>query len=99
MFRFVAADALWTLAMAVNVYLTFYFRFDAPRLRKMEVPYLILCYGVPFMPAFIYLFIKNAAGERVYGSAGIWCWIAPQWDTLRIATFYGPVWYENSVPL
>src|SRR5687768_3145663 len=34
--RFVGADALWTLAMAINVYLAFYHRFDAQRLRKME---------------------------------------------------------------
>lgn len=90
--RFVAADAYWTLAMAVNVYLTFYFKFDAHGLKKMEIPYLIICYGIPFTPAFVYLFVRNAAGEHVYGSAGMWCWIAPQWDSLRIATFYGPVW-------
>jgi len=90
---FVAADAFWTLAMAVNVYLTFYFRFDAHALRRIEVPYLFLCYGIPFVPGFIFLFIKNSEGQHVYGAAGMWCWITPQWDPLRIATFYGPVWY------
>ncbi|OAQ71806.1 G-protein coupled receptor [Purpureocillium lilacinum] len=89
---FVSADACWTLAMAINVYLTFYFRFDARRLRKMEIPYLVVCYGLPFIPAFSYLFIRDKSGIRVYGSAGMWCWIVPRWDYLRIATFYGPVW-------
>lgn len=89
---FVGADALWTLAMAINVYLAFYYRFDAQRLRKMELPYLLLCYGIPFLPAFIFIFVKNGDGVRVYGSAVQWCWITSSWDTLRIATFYGPIW-------
>ncbi|KAL3963515.1 hypothetical protein ACCO45_000519 [Purpureocillium lilacinum] len=96
---FVAADAFWTLAMAVNVYLTFYFRFDAHALRRIEVPYLFLCYGIPFVPGFIFLFIKNSEGQHVYGAAGMWCWITPQWDPLRIATFYGPVWVVIAITM
>ncbi|KHO00941.1 G-protein coupled receptor [Metarhizium album ARSEF 1941] len=90
--RFMPADAFWTLAMAINVYLTFYFKFDAERLRRMEIPYLIGCYGVPLVPAFVFLFVKNQNGARIYGNASLWCWIAPDWDVLRIAAFYGPVW-------
>ncbi|KAF7538894.1 hypothetical protein G7Z17_g12541 [Cylindrodendrum hubeiense] len=89
---FMPADAFWTLTMAINVYLTFYFKFDARRLRRMEIPYLIGCYGVPFVPAFVYIFIKNDKGERMYGDATLWCWVAPEWDIWRIATFYGPIW-------
>jgi hypothetical protein len=90
--RFMPADALWTLAMAINVYLTFYYKFDARRLRRMEIPYLICCYGVPFIPALTYIFIKNGDGVRMYGDATLWCWIAPEFDVWRIATFYGPIW-------
>ncbi|KAH7198995.1 uncharacterized protein B0J16DRAFT_353317 [Fusarium flagelliforme] len=96
---FVGADAMWTLAMAVNVYLAFYHRFDAQRLRKMELPYLALCYGIPFLPAFIFFFIKNGDGVRVYGSAVQWCWITPEYDILRIATFYGPIWVVITITL
>ncbi|UNI16419.1 hypothetical protein JDV02_002852 [Purpureocillium takamizusanense] len=96
---FVSADAYWTLAMAVNVYLTFYFRFDAHRLRRNEILYLVLCYGVPFMPAFICLFVRGSAGQHVYGAAGMWCWFSPRWEVLRIATFYGPVWASILVTL
>ncbi|KAF4446788.1 hypothetical protein F53441_9604 [Fusarium austroafricanum] len=96
---FVGADALWTLAMAINVYLAFYYRFDAQRLRKMEIPYLVLCYGIPFLPAFVFIFIKNSDGVRVYGSAVQWCWINPAWDTLRFAAFYGPIWGVIAVTL
>ncbi|KAM0266617.1 hypothetical protein ACHAPA_006667 [Fusarium lateritium] len=96
---FVGADALWTLAMAINVYLAFYHRFDAQRLRKMEMPYLISCYGIPFIPAFIFIFIKNGQGVGIYGSAVQWCWITPEWDSLRIATFYGPIWVIIAITL
>ena len=86
------ADAFWTLAMAVNVYLTFYFKFDAQRLRRMELSYLIACYGVPFVIALAYIFVSTPEKGRMYGNAGLWCWVAPSWDVFRIATFYGPVW-------
>ncbi|KAK4127467.1 family A G protein-coupled receptor-like protein [Parathielavia appendiculata] len=89
---FMPADAFWTLAMAVNVYLTFYFKFDAQRLRRMEVPYLLLCYGIPFIVALVLIFISTPEKGRMYGNATLWCWIAPKWDVFRIAIFYGPVW-------
>ncbi len=90
--RFMPADAFWTLSMAVNVYLTFYFKFDARQLRRMEIPYLVLCYGVPFIVALVLLFISTPEKGRMYGNATLWCWIAPAWDIYRIAIFYGPVW-------
>ncbi|KAI9155239.1 Cytochrome P450 monooxygenase astJ [Paramyrothecium foliicola] len=73
---FIPADAYWTLAMAINVYLRFYKRYDADQLRRLEWVYLLCCYGVPFVPALTYFL----------------CWIAPDWDALRFVTFYGPVW-------
>lgn len=92
------ADAFWTLAMAVNVYLTFYYKFDAQKLRKMEVPYLCLCYGIPFVVALTFIFIKTEEKGRMYGNAILWCWISNDWDIFRIATFYGPVWYAHNSP-
>ncbi|KAI3573821.1 hypothetical protein IWW34DRAFT_886265 [Fusarium oxysporum f. sp. albedinis] len=94
---FMPADAFWSLSMAINVYLTFYFKFDAQRLRKMEIPYLIGCYGVPFVPAVVYIFIKNKEGQRMYGNAMLWCWVSSEWDIWRIITFYGPVWLVIAV--
>lgn len=91
-FRLLPADAYWTLAMAVNVYLTFYWKFDARSLRRLEKYYIMLCYGVPFVPAFVFIWTKSAEKGRMYGNAALWCWISGEWDTLRIYTFYGPVW-------
>ncbi|KAK3940789.1 G-protein coupled receptor [Diplogelasinospora grovesii] len=89
---FMPADAFWTLAMAVNVYLTFYFKYDAQQLRKMELPYLLACYGLPFIIAIVFIFISTPDKGRMYGNATLWCWVANKWDIFRIATFYGPVW-------
>lgn len=86
------ADTLFSFAMAINVYLTFFWRFDAYKLRKIEPLYLVCCYGVPFVPALVYLFIRDGNGHRPYGSATLWCWIASEWSVFRITTFYGPVW-------
>ncbi|KEZ43255.1 G-protein coupled receptor [Scedosporium apiospermum] len=86
------ADSLWTLSMAINVYLTFYRRFDAPKLRKLELPYLLFNYGVPFVPAFVFIWVKDREGNRVYGNATLWCWITWEWKIWRIIAFYGPVW-------
>ncbi|KAK4453142.1 G-protein coupled receptor [Podospora aff. communis PSN243] len=89
---FMPADAFWTLAMAINVYLTFYFKYDAQRLRRMEAPYLICCYGIPFVVALTFIFVSTPAKGRMYGNATLWCWVSSSWDIFRIATFYGPVW-------
>ncbi|ELQ38555.1 G-protein coupled receptor [Pyricularia oryzae Y34] len=89
---FLPADTLWTLAMAVNVYLTFYHKFDAVKLRKMEIPYLFICYGLPFVIALTYVFIQSPERGRMYGDATLWCWISPRWDIWRLTTFYGPIW-------
>lgn len=87
------ADAFWTLAMAVNVYLTFYYKYDAQMLRKMEIPYLVCCYGIPFVVALTYVFVNDPGKGRMYGNATLWCWVQQTWDVWRIITFYGPVWY------
>ncbi|KAJ5709597.1 hypothetical protein N7493_009888 [Penicillium malachiteum] len=67
--------------------------YDSEQLRRLEWKYLICCYALPFIPAFIYFFIQTQERGRVYGSAILWCWVSLQWDYLRIATFYGPVWF------
>jgi hypothetical protein len=67
--RFMPADALWAFAMACNVYLTFFRKYDAKQLRLLEWRYILFCYGIPFIPAFVYFFVKSKSHGRVYGSA------------------------------
>ncbi|CAG7934714.1 unnamed protein product [Penicillium salamii] len=103
---FMPADALWAFAMACNVYLTFcrtegcirqsdtfFHKYNSEQLRQIEWKYVVCCYGFPFIPSFIYFFIYTQARGWVYGTAILWCWVALPWDYLRIAVFYGPVWF------
>jgi hypothetical protein len=69
--RFMPADSLWSLAMAGNVYLAFFHHYDSGSLKQLHWKYFITCYGVPFFPAMIYLFVKNTKGEKVYGGATV----------------------------
>ncbi|KAH6840978.1 hypothetical protein B0I37DRAFT_357812 [Chaetomium sp. MPI-CAGE-AT-0009] len=89
---FMPADALWMLAMALNVHLTFYFKFDARQLRRMELPYFVLCYGIPFIVSLVMVFVSSPDKGPMIGNATLWCWISPKWDIFRIALFYGPIW-------
>ena len=69
--RFMPADALWAFCMACNVYLTFFHKYDADRLRRLEWKYLLCCYGLPFIPALSYFFIETKERGRIYGSATV----------------------------
>ena len=80
-------------AMALNVYLTVFKKYSSHRLQKLELPYILACYGIPFIPALVFLFISKERGgvERpLFGPATLWCWIADEWQILRLAAFYGP---------
>ncbi|KAI1827862.1 G-protein coupled receptor [Xylaria intraflava] len=90
--QFLPSDALWAFAMSLNVYLTFYAKFDAKKLRRMEKWYLLFCYGLPLPAALSFLFISTKAKGRIYGDAVLWCWVSLPWDILQVATFYAPIW-------
>jgi len=81
--------------MALNVYLTVFKKYSSHRLQQLEIPYIIICYGVPFIPSVVFLFIskqESGATKPLYGPATLWCWVSDEWQIFRIATFYGPVW-------
>ena len=52
------ADSLGTLAMAFNVYLTFFHSYSTSQLRSLEWMHLLACYGIPFVPALVFVFTK-----------------------------------------
>lgn len=80
------------LAMAINVYMTLFRKYNAQQLKTLEWKYHIMCYGLPFIVALVYLFIDTPARGKVYGDASLWCWISIKWVVLRIALFYAPAW-------
>lgn len=57
--------------MAFNVYLTFLHKYDASNLRSLEWKYAVLCYGLPFIPPFVYFFVNSSSKGPVYGSATV----------------------------
>ena len=63
------ADVIWIFAMACNVYLTFFHKYDAKQLRSLEWKYILFCYGAPFILAFTLLFVHSESRGKVYGSA------------------------------
>ncbi|KAF2230667.1 hypothetical protein EV356DRAFT_536155 [Viridothelium virens] len=94
------ADAFWTFCMALNVYLTFFRGYTANDLRRLEKWYFLGCYGVPFIPALVYLVVQSAGGPKnIYGNAMIWCWVSLDYDWMRIAFFYAPVWFIITIIL
>ncbi|KAK6948309.1 hypothetical protein Daesc_010074 [Daldinia eschscholtzii] len=69
---FLPADAFWTLAMAFNVYLTFYHKFDAARLRMMEkcskwdIFRIVTFYGPVWVVILLTMSIYIRAGKDIY---------------------------------
>ncbi|KAL2065199.1 hypothetical protein VTL71DRAFT_2868 [Oculimacula yallundae] len=89
---FMQSDPLWSCAMAVNVYLVFFRRYDAARLKKLYWYYGIFCYGLPFIPAMFCLLYSTEEKGMMYGNATLWCWIDYKWAPVRIYSYYAPIW-------
>ncbi|KAI1827964.1 hypothetical protein F4861DRAFT_548374 [Xylaria intraflava] len=89
---FMQSDPWWSFAMAVNVYLVFFFSANPNSFLRYWYTYFIVCYGIPFIPALWLLVARDGIGKDVYGDATIWCWIGRDWSDLRIYTYYLPIW-------
>ncbi|KAI0515275.1 hypothetical protein F5B22DRAFT_195394 [Xylaria bambusicola] len=89
---FMQSDPWWSFAMAVNVYMVFFFSANPNNFLRYWYAYFIVCYGIPFIPALWLLLVRDGNGGNVYGDATIWCWIDKDWSDLRIYTYYLPIW-------
>lgn len=89
---FMQSDPWWSFAMAVNVFMVFFFSANPNNFLHYWYIYCIVCYGVPFIPALWLLLVEDTSGKPVYGDATIWCWIDRDWSDLRIYTYYLPIW-------
>ncbi|TWU73427.1 hypothetical protein ED733_004210 [Metarhizium rileyi] len=89
---FPLADVLWTLAMAINVFLIVFRRYDGESLKRLEWKYMVVITALTFIPAFAFLFIHSEEKGPLYGSVTLWCSIAPKWVLLRIVFYYVPIW-------
>ncbi|CAN8099644.1 unnamed protein product [Discula destructiva] len=88
---FMQSDPWWSFAMAINVYMVFFMSFNPATFRHYLWLYCLVCYGLPAIPAFVFLFIDLEKGP-IYGDAVLWCWIGSQWNSLRIYSYYLPIW-------
>ncbi|KAM7207249.1 hypothetical protein V8F20_002311 [Naviculisporaceae sp. PSN 640] len=89
---FPVADVLWTLVMAVDVYLIVFHCYDTRGLRRLEWKYMIGITVFTFIPAFVMLFIETEDKGPMYGGVTLWCAIAPKWVLFRIVIYYVPIW-------
>ncbi|KAH6648623.1 hypothetical protein BKA67DRAFT_538645 [Truncatella angustata] len=89
---FMQSDPWWSFAMAVNVYMVFFFAVNPQSFLRYWWAYFIVCYGIPAIPSVCLLLIKETGIGPVYGNATIWCWIDTEWSGLRIWTYYLPIW-------
>ncbi|KAH8666013.1 putative cAMP receptor [Tricladium varicosporioides] len=89
---FPLTDVLWTLAMAIDVFLIVYYKYDAEDLRKLEIKYISAITAFCFIPALSFLFVRTREKGPMYASVTLWCSIAPHWVLFRIIFFYGPIW-------
>ncbi|KAI1142636.1 hypothetical protein F5Y05DRAFT_125167 [Hypoxylon sp. FL0543] len=89
---FMQSDPWWSFAMAVNVYMVFFFSANPKSFLRYWWAYFLVCYGIPFIPSLWLLIVRGGDGQNVYGNATIWCWIDKDWSNLRIYTYYLPIW-------
>lgn len=69
--RFMQSDPWWSFAMAINVYMVFFMSFNPSTFRQKLWIYCIVCYGVPAIPSFFFLFWNGGVKGRVYGDAAV----------------------------
>ncbi|KAK3323344.1 hypothetical protein B0T19DRAFT_442841 [Cercophora scortea] len=89
---FVQSDPWWSLAMAINVLLVFFMGASPHTIKRWGWLYCLICYGGPFIIAAVCLRLTDPHKTAVYGSAGIWCWISNDWNSLRIYSYYMLIW-------
>lgn len=68
--RFMQSDPWWSFAMAINVYMVFFMSFNPSRFRQYLWIYCVICFGLPAVPAFVFLFVRENRG-LVYGDAAV----------------------------
>lgn len=65
------SDPWWSLAMAINVFLVFFFRTSPDSFQKWWWVYCLICYGGPFVIALSLLLVRHPERGPVYGEATV----------------------------
>jgi hypothetical protein len=59
---------LWTLAMTWDVVLVVFYHYEPERLRRLEKKYLVVITTLTFIPALVFLFVRDSDKGPIYGS-------------------------------
>ncbi|KAF3045525.1 hypothetical protein E8E12_009153 [Didymella heteroderae] len=79
---FMLADPFWVVK-----------RFDgSSKIPDYEKWYGLVAYGVPATVPIVYLVHDQLSSHSIMGSAILWCWVRKEFDWMRIAFFYAPMW-------
>ncbi|KHN98964.1 G-protein coupled receptor [Metarhizium album ARSEF 1941] len=89
---FMQADPWWSFAMALNVFLVFFNNASPKNFQKYTWAYCVVCFGGPMLPAVVLVSIRDQERGPIFGDAALWCWIRPQWSTVRLYAYYIPIW-------
>ncbi|PNY23205.1 Cyclic AMP receptor-like protein A [Tolypocladium capitatum] len=89
---FMQSDPWWSFAMAVNVFLVFFYNANPASFRRYLWVYCLVCFGGPMIPAIVLISIRGDPRGPVYGDAALWCWIGPNWSLVRLYAYYIPIW-------
>jgi hypothetical protein len=65
------SDPWWSFAMAVNVFLVFFFGANPSSFRRHLWLYCLVCFGAPAVAAVTCLLIQNDQLGKVYGDATV----------------------------
>ena len=78
--------------MALSVWLRIQARRSVEEIRLVENIGVSGAFALPLIPAIVFL-CWRPDGKTVYGPAVLWCWISNESNVLKLAAFYGPIWY------
>ena len=65
------ADVFWTLAMAIDVFLIVFYKYEAEDLHKLEVKYIAAITFFTLIPALAFLAVHTEAKGHMYGSVTV----------------------------
>lgn len=57
--------------MALNVYLTFFHQYGEPEFLALEKYYFMFNYGVPLIPAVVFVLVQNEERGHIFGNATV----------------------------
>jgi hypothetical protein len=65
------SDPWWSFAMAVNVFMVFFFAANPRSFLRYWWVYFLVCYGIPFIPSLWLLLVRDEQQGLVYGDATV----------------------------